>query len=141
MEAVKFYYKNTELKPYKAYETDAGWDLRSAINTVIEPLTYQFIPTGIKTAIPKGYFGKIEARSSLALKGLITMAGVIDSGYRGEIKVGIFNAGKEPIKIEKGMRIAQIIIHRIKLDAEYVGEDAINETARGEKGFGSTGTK
>jgi dUTP pyrophosphatase len=69
------------------------------------------------------------------------MAGVIDSEYRGEIKVGIFNAGKEPIKIEKGMRIAQIIIHRIKLDAEYVGEDAINETARGEKGFGSTGTK
>jgi len=132
-------------KPYKKILTDAGFDLRAAEDVVIEPLNYAVISTGVRTIIPEGYYGQIQARSGLAVNnGIITMAGVIDSSYRGEIKVVLFNAGKNPFKVSKGDRIAQIIFIKILLNIKLVEESEVKlkeefATERNENGFGSSG--
>ena len=96
------------------------------------------VPTGIALEFPSTHGALVEDRSGLALRGVTTLAGVIDPGYRGELKVVMTNLGPEPVEIKAGERIAQLrIVQRIEAVFEDVGELA--EAARGERGFGSTG--
>lgn len=123
----------------------AGADLYSAEKKeiTVKPGETNFIGTGIATEIPEGYVGLVFARSGLACKRDLAPAnkvGVIDSDYRGEIKVAIHNHGTEARTIEKGERIAQMVIVPY-LTAEYEETEELSETVRGEGGFGSTGRK
>ena len=123
----------------------AGADLYSAEKEeiTVKPGETKFIGTGIATEIPEGYVGLVFARSGLACKRDLAPAnkvGVIDSDYRGEIKVAIHNHGTEARTIEKGERIAQMVIVPY-LTVEYEEAEELSETVRGEGGFGSTGRK
>ena len=122
-----------------SYDGDVAIDLASTEETTLGPMEKKVIRTGIKMAIPKGYAGLIWDRSGMAANHSIhTMAGVIDSGYRGEIQVVLINLGKQDFKIEKSMRIAQMLIHAVPdLKIEEVQE--LDETERGSKAFGSSG--
>ena len=136
---VKRLNENAKL-PERKHEEDAGLDLYSCEEVEILPNEIKTINTGIAIEIPKGYFGLIKDRSGLATKGLHVLAGVIDSNYRGEVKVVLINLSKEKIKIEKNSRIAQlIIIPYLKVNIQEVEE--LSQTERGEKGFGSSGLK
>ena len=127
--------------PCYAKKSDAALDLRSSIDCVIKPNESKTIPSGIAVEIPQGYFGSVRDRSGLASKFAIhTLAGVIDSGYRGEIGIVLINLGKEDFKITKSDRIAQIIIQPI-LQPEIVEVESLDESDRGIGGFGSTGIK
>ena len=123
----------------------AGADLYSAedADVVIEPSETKFIGTGLAMEIPEGYVGLVYARSGLACKRGLAPAnkvGVVDSDYRGEIKVALHNHGNEAQTVEKGERIAQMVIAPY-LSVNYEEADALSETERGEGGFGSTGRK
>ncbi len=123
----------------------AGADLYSAKkgDVVIAPGETKFIGTGIAVEIPEGYVGLVYARSGLACKRGLAPAnkvGVIDSDYRGEIKVALLNHGKEPQTLEKGERIAQMVVAPY-LSVTYEETDELSDTERGEGGFGSTGRK
>ena len=123
----------------------AGADLYSAedADVVIEPSETKFIGTGLAMEIPEGYVGLVYARSGLACKRGLAPAnkvGVVDSDYRGEIKVALHNHGKEAQTVEKGERIAQMVI-ALYLSVNYEEAVALSETERGEGGFGSTGRK
>ncbi len=123
----------------------AGADLYSAEqeDVVIAPGETKFVGVGLAAEIPQGYVGLVFARSGLACKRDLAPAnkvGVIDSDYRGEIKVALFNHGKESRKVEKGERIAQMVIVPY-LFAEYEEVEELSDTERGEGGFGSTGRK
>lgn len=127
--------------PHYAQPGDAGIDLRSAVDTVIKPNETQGVPTGIKMAIPEGYVGLVWDKSGYAAKNSIkTMAGVIDSGYRGEIKIVMKNLGTEEFRITKDMKIAQMLIQPV-VHANLIEKETLDGTTRGEGGFGSTGTK
>lgn len=123
----------------------AGADLYSAedADVVIEPSETKFIGTGLAMEIPEGYVGLVYARSGLACKRGLAPAnkvGVVDSDYRGEIKVALHNHGKEAQTVENGERIAQMVIAPY-LSVNYEEADELSETERGEGGFGSTGRK
>lgn len=123
----------------------AGADLYSAedADVVIEPSETKFIGTGLAMEIPEGYVGLVYARSGLACKRGLAPAnkvGVVDSDYRGEIQVALHNHGKEAQTVEKGERIAQMVIAPY-LSVNYEEADELSETERGEGGFGSTGRK
>jgi dUTP pyrophosphatase len=119
----------------------AGYDLFSAENCIIPKRWRSLVCTDIAIQFPSGYYGRIAPRSGLASKhGLDVGAGVIDSDYRSNIKVLLFNHTDQDFKIEKGDRIAQIIFEKIALpDIQEV--DELDETERNEKGFGSSGIK
>ncbi|MBO5926811.1 MAG: dUTP diphosphatase [Clostridia bacterium] len=125
-------------------EYAAGADLYSAEEEiVINPGETAFIGTGIAVAIPKYLVGLIFARSGLACKKGLAPAnkvGVIDSDYRGEVKVALHNHGKEPQTVLKGERVAQMVITNY-FPCIYVESDCLDDTKRGEGGFGSTGRK
>jgi len=122
-------------------KTDAAVDLRSSADCVILPKESKTVPSGIAVEIPQGYFGSVRDRSGLAAKNAIhTMAGVIDSGYRGEIGIVLVNLGKEEFKISKGDRIAQLIIQPI-LQPDIVEVEDLSDSDRGKTGFGATGIK
>jgi dUTP pyrophosphatase len=123
----------------------AGMDLLAAVAAnapvVIGPGARALIPTGIAIALPEGTEAQVRPRSGLAVKCGITVLnapGTIDSDYRGEIRVLLVNHGSEPVTIERGMRIAQLVVAPV-LRAQIVEVDALSETARGTGGFGSTG--
>lgn len=125
--------------PKYAHEGDAGFDLCSIEDYILKPMERRTVKTGIQIEIPKGYFGSIRDRSGLAAKHSIhTLAGVVDSHYRGEIGVVLINLGKEEFKINKEDRIAQMLIQPV-LIGEIEETDSLSETSRGEGGFGSTG--
>lgn len=123
----------------------AGGDLYSAEENdiTVAPGQTAFIGTGLAVEIPQGLVGLVYARSGLACKKGLAPAnkvGVIDSDYRGEIKVALYNHGKESQTVAKGERIAQLVIAPFVF-AEYEETDDLSDTARGEGGFGSTGRK
>lgn len=130
------------------YGTDfaAGADLFALLDTetlTIKPQETHFIKTGISLAIPEGYAGFIYARSGLSCKKGLAPAnkvGVIDCDYRGEIIVALYNHSNEDRVISNGERIAQIVIEKAE-QFEFLETDCLDETDRGEKGFGSTGEK
>ena len=124
--------------PERANPWDAGLDLYSAEELVVGPGELKLVGTGIAVAIPKGFVGLVKDRSSKALKGLHCLAGVIDPGYRDEVKVVLINLGSEEVKVEKGERIAQLLIVPVAyLEPVEVEELPPNDGRRG--GFGSTG--
>ena len=125
--------------PAYAYPGDAGLDLFAVEKVVIPAGENRAVATGLKMAIPAGYAGFIWDKSGLSLHHqLKTMAGVIDSNYRGEVKVVIMNLGKNAYEIEKGSKIAQIIIAPV-LEAELEEGEVDDMTERGSRGFGSSG--
>jgi len=125
--------------PARANKTDAGYDLWSVDSYTLKPLERKLFKTGICVEIPEGYYGRIAPRSGLAYKhGLDTLAGVIDSSYRGEIGVILINLGDKDVYITHGDRIAQLIIETCHQPTMIWVED-LNDSSRSEKGFGSTG--
>lgn len=119
----------------------AGYDLYACLEQDISINAGHrvMISTGVSIEIPEGFYGKIEARSSLAFKyGVIVLAGVVDSDYRGEIKVILFNSGTEILDIKHGDRIAQIIFHKHEIPKLVVVEN-LSSSVRNLAGFGSTG--
>ncbi len=125
--------------PIFAHQTDAGMDLFSIEKKVIKFGQTVSVSTGIAMEIPKGYVGLIWDKSGLALKvGIKTMAGVVDSGYRGEIKVIMTNLSNKEYTFEAGDKIAQMLIQKVQ-QPEIIEVDFLEEADRGENGFGSTG--
>ena len=134
---VKRIHSDAKLPLYQ-HQGDAGLDLFSSIDDVLAPGEVKPVPTGVKVAVPEGFVGLVWDKSGISLKGVHRLAGVIDSGYRGEVRVVQVNLGKEPFVIEKGMKIAQLLIQSVtRIDVVEVEE--LEETSRGEGGFGSTG--
>jgi dUTP pyrophosphatase len=131
---------NTEaIVPQYAHSDDAGFDLFSIKDFEIAPGSRVQIPTGIAMEIPEGFVGLIWDKSGLSHKnGLKTLGGVIDAGYRGEVKVGLINLSAETYLLEKGHKVAQMIIQK-KETCEIVEVDELSDTSRGEGGFGSSG--
>ncbi|QYK54609.1 MAG: dUTP diphosphatase [Fimbriimonadaceae bacterium] len=129
--------------PSYASEEAAGMDLRSTEEIILKPLERTLAKTGLRMAIPKGFEGQIRPRSGLALKRGISMVnspGTIDSDYRGEIGVILINLSDSVVQLEKGERIAQMVICPVARATVKI-VDLLDETERGEGGFGSTGTK
>ena len=127
------------------YETkgSAGMDIRAFIDKdiVIAPGKRGLIPTGISIELPIGYEAQIRARSGLAVKkgiGLINGIGTIDSDYRGEIKIALINLGEENFVVQRGDRIAQMVIAKYE-QIDWQETDILSETNRGSGGFGHTG--
>ena len=127
--------------PAYAYEGDAGLDLMSSIDVVLQPFERLAIPTGMAVAIPAGYAGFIQPRSGMALKrglSMVNTPGLIDSNYRGELKVAAINLDPhEPVVISRGERIAQLVIQEVPL-VTLIETDDLDETPRGANGFGSS---
>lgn len=132
--------------PLPRYETpgSAGLDLRAAIDAplTLQPLDRVAVPTGLIVAVPRGWEGQVRPRSGNALRHGLSMPnspGTIDSDYRGELKVLLIHLGREPLTIERGMRIAQLVIcpvgHAVVEAVDLIADD----TERGTGGFGSTG--
>lgn len=130
--------KTIEVPKY-VHEGDAGFDIRSGEDVLIKAGEKVIISTKLSMSVPEGYVGLIWDRSGLAARNsLHCLSGVLDSGYRGEIKVIMVNLSEEDFHIEKGMRIAQMLIQPcIRARLEEV--DTLSETKRGDGRFGSTG--
>ena len=135
--------------PLPSYQSAAaaGLDLVAAVPdrqpVTIAPGDYALIPTGIALALPPGTEGQVRPRSGLAAKHGVTVLnapGTIDADYRGEVSVILINFGKDPFAVERGMRIAQLVIAPV-VSAVLRPADKLDETGRGDGGFGSTGTK
>ena len=129
--------------PTRMTEHAAGYDLSAAVTepTVLEPGDIKLIPCGFAMAIPHGYEAQVRPRSGLSSKHGVTMVnapGTIDSDYRGEVRVPLINLGRLPFTIERGMRIAQMLILPVPR-SEIVEVDDLDETTRGHGGFGHTG--
>jgi dUTP pyrophosphatase len=125
--------------PHRANESDAGADLFSIEDCIVNSLERKIISTGISVEIPVGYYGRIAPRSGLAAKnGIDVFAGVVDSSYRGEIKVILFNSDNKPFEIKSGDRVAQLIIED-HFNFEFEITQDLCESNRGSGGFGSTG--
>ncbi|MBI2411100.1 MAG: dUTP diphosphatase [Candidatus Kerfeldbacteria bacterium] len=126
--------------PQFAHDTDAGMDLYSVETLQIAPGERCAIKTGLAMHIPEGYAGLIWDKSGRALKeGLKTMAGVVDSGYRGEVQVVLINLSTESTTISAGQKIAQMIIQKIEQPLIEEVEHVDDTSSRGQGGFGSTG--
>lgn len=133
--------------PLPSYATpgSAGLDLRAAVREplVLAPGERAPVPTGLRLALPAGFEGQVRARSGLALKYGIVLPnapGTIDADYRGELSVILWNTGREPFPVRRGDRIAQLVVARV---ARVVWEEreSLEDSARGEGGFGSTGAR
>lgn len=119
-------------------EEDAGLDLRAVERVVLEPGIAQAVGTGLAIELPPGHEAQVRPRSGLALKHSLTVNfGTIDPGYRGEIRVVMFNLGRAPYTVEQGDRIAQLIV--APYEAVQWQEGELGESARGAGGFGSSG--
>lgn len=136
---------NSSHHPLPQYATplSAGLDLRANLEAPItlQPMERHLVPTGLRIALPEGYEAQVRPRSGLALKHGITLLntpGTIDADYRGEIGVIMVNLSTEPFTVEDGERIAQLVIARYE-QAEWQETDVLDETERGEGGFGHTG--
>ena len=132
----------TLIYPEYSHEGDAGLDLRSCTDAILMPFERKLIPTGIRIEIPRGYAGFVQPRSGLAIKNgisLVNTPGLIDSSYRGEIKAILINLdSKNNFIIKKGDRICQLVLLKVE-KAEIIFTDELENTDRGENGFGSSG--
>jgi len=129
--------------PQAASSGSAGLDLRAAIETpiVLEPGARVLVPTGIAIELPHGFEGQVRPRSGLAIRHGVTLLnspGTIDCDYRGEVKVILVNLGAEPCRVERGDRIAQLVVARVE-SPRVVEVERLAESERGPGGFGSTG--
>jgi len=127
--------------PSRAYDGDAGLDLPAADGLVLAPGERAVVGTGLAVAVPEGHAGFVQPRSGLAAKHGITIVnapGLVDSGYRGEVKVVLLNTGDEPFRVEPGMRIAQFVVLPVAA-VEPVEVSELPESERAERGHGSSG--
>ena len=127
--------------PTYAHPGDAGMDVRSIEELTLEPGARPLAHTGLVFQLPPDAEAQVRPRSGLALKHGVTVLnspGTIDAGYRGEVGVILVNLGQQPFRIEKGMKIAQVVVSRVE-QAEIVDVQETDETDRGSGGFGSTG--
>lgn len=136
---------HTAVVPTRDSNAEAGFDVYADEDLTIPPLVENpdearaLVSTGIAIATPTGYYARVAPRSGLAVKqGIDVLAGVVDASYRGEVKIALVNLSGEPVDIKRGDRIAQLVV-----TAYYAGPaivvDELSDTARGEKGFGSSG--
>lgn len=144
---VKIQVINKGRQPLPTYATpqSAGMDLRANLpeSVILQPLERRLIPTGLHIALPEGYEAQVRPRSGLALKHGITVLnspGTIDSDYRGEVMVLLINLSQEPFTVNDGERIAQMVVARHE-QAELLTVSVLDETERGEGGYGHTGVK
>jgi len=135
----------TEDVPLPRYMSEhaSGMDVRAAVEepVALAPGTIGLMPTGLHVAVPPGYEMQVRPRSGLALKhgiSVVNSPGTIDADYRGEVKIILGNLGAEPFTIERGMRIAQLVIQRVA-QADWQAVNELPETERGHGGFGSSG--
>lgn len=127
--------------PSRAYEGDAGLDLSAAEAVVLAPGERAVVGTGLAVAVPEGHAAFVQPRSGLAAQHGITIVnapGLVDSGYRGEVKVVLLNTGSEPFAVDPGMRIAQLVVLPVA-SADPVEVDELPGTERGQRGHGSSG--
>ena len=124
--------------PTRAYPTDAGLDICASEDAVILPDTVKTVETGVHVEIPSGHVGLLTSKSGLMSKKGVTSRGTIDSGYTGAIRVTLINHGDRTLKIKAGDKISQLVILPI-IAPELEVVDSLGKTARGSKGFGSTG--
>lgn len=135
---VKFDCLSEDLRPFKKHPTDTGLDLFCATTMCIPPHSCRLMPTGVRMELDVGYWGLITSRSSSYKQGIQVNNGIIDNSYRGEMKVQIVNITDAPITVEKGTRVAQLIFFPLVIPlVEYTHD--LNDTSRGNGGFGSTG--
>jgi dUTP pyrophosphatase len=138
MISVKLIENNAKM-PTRANVNDAGWDLYSTINTIIPSKQRKTVNTGIALEMPEHMAGLIWPRSGLSVKrGIDVLAGVVDSGYRGEIMVSLYNTSDENVSISRGDRIAQIIFQEVPR-IMMINQEGLGSSQRGCKGFGSSG--
>jgi dUTP pyrophosphatase len=138
--AVKLLHPAARL-PHRAHPGDAGADLFSVEEVTIPPGERRDVGTGIALAIPLGYAGFVQPRSGLAFKHgimVVNSPGLIDAGYRGEVRVSLYNSGSRPFLVGLGERIAQLVVQRVE-DPTFTGMVELSDTARGDGGFGSSG--
>lgn len=145
MERIKVKIINDSSNPLPAYETpsSAGMDVRARLESpvILKPLQRALIPTGLRIQLPQGYECQVRPRSGLALKhgiSLVNTPGTIDADYRGEIGIIVINLSDEPYTITNGERIAQLVIKEY-VNVTWEQVDRIDETTRGDGGFGHTG--
>lgn len=130
--------RNDAVVPTRAHHDDAGIDFYAYGEHTINPHETLFVPTGIACEIEEGYVGLIWDKSSIGAKSIKTLGGVIDAGYRGDIKIMIHNLSDEAYTFSHGHKVAQMIIQKVEFpDIEEVTE--LSDSLRGEGGFGSTG--
>ncbi|HJB45077.1 MAG TPA: dUTP diphosphatase [Candidatus Coprenecus merdipullorum] len=142
---VKIVNKSPFPLPAYATEQSAGMDLRASISEplTLNPLQRELVPTGLYIELPAGFEAQIRPRSGLAIKhgiSLVNTPGTIDADYRGEIKVILVNLSNEPFTLNPGERIAQMVVARHE-KVQWDEVEVLEESARGEGGFGSTGRK
>jgi dUTP pyrophosphatase len=127
--------------PARAYAGDAGFDLSAFVRVELAPGERALVPTGLAVAIPEGYAGFVQPRSGLAVKhgiSIVNTPGLVDSGYRGELKVALLNTDpREAFVVLPGMRIAQLVVVPVP-DLDLVEVEELSESERGVRGFGST---
>ena len=126
--------------PEQAYEGDAGLDLAACDAVMLEPGERAVVGTGLAIEIPDGYAGFVQPRSGLAARhgiGIVNSPGLIDSGYRGEIRVVLLNTGRERFSVEAGMRIAQLVVAPVA-SVRLVEVEELESSQRGARGFGSS---
>ncbi len=127
--------------PRRAHPGDAGADLFAVEEVVIPAGDRRDVGTGIALAIPSGYAGFVQPRSGLAFKHgimVVNSPGLIDAGYRGEVRVSLYNSGREPFTVAIGERIAQLVVQKVE-EPEFLATVELPDTSRGQGGFGSSG--
>ena len=124
--------------PVYGHPGDAGLDLFSVADRELAPGEVFAVPTGVRVAVPPGHVGLVWDKSGISLQSVHRLAGVIDAGYRGEVQVVMINLGGTPFAIRKGMKIAQMLVQLVT-SVTVVESDALDDTSRGQGGFGSTG--
>jgi len=146
MERIDVLIASKDGAPLPEYATDlsSGVDLCAFIDgpIILQPMERALVPTGISIGIPEGFEAEVRPRSGIAHKHGVTVLntpGTIDADYRGEVKVVLINLGTEPFVVQKGDRIAQMVFKRLAR-VSWRSVDALDETGRGQGGFGSTGT-
>lgn len=125
-------------KPSRAHDSDAGNDLYSTEYCLIPPGATRLVGTGVAFELPDSHYGQVASRSGLASKGIFTIGGVVDSSYRGEVKVIMHNSSVETFEVQKGMKIAQLIIVAIAHPTLHEVTE-LDDSKRGSSGFGSSG--
>ena len=142
MKTIKFVKLNQDaIIPDYAHVGDAGMDLYSVEDIVIQPFTWQKVGTGLSMRLPKGTEGQVRSKSGIALKNgvfVLNSPGTVDENYRGEICVILYNLSNKPYEIKKGQKIAQLVINKVCYAKTKVVE-TLDDTTRGVEGFGSTG--
>lgn len=124
--------------PVYGHPGDAGLDLFSVVDREIGPGEVFAVPTGIRVAVPEGHVGLVWDKSGISLQGVHRLAGVVDAGYRGEVRVVLINLGQATFPVKKGMKIAQFLVQPVAA-VSVVEAEELDGTPRGEGGFGSTG--